>query len=126
MDLLSASLAGLILLFALSLLTTHVLGIRRDRFYRPFHFAGGFLSALLAIGLINAIVPGQFSSGAIIVLVLLFTLIVGLLWETYEWVQWRLFLKDTWRRPTLRDTTDDLGMDILGAIAALLVAALLR
>jgi len=105
-----ASLIGLILLFVLAQIATFVFKITRDHFYRPFHFAGGFLTA----SLIYSINPN-------ILIVILGTLLVGVLWEVYEYMLWRFILKDDRFKQEREDTIEDIALGFLGGLAAVVI-----
>ena len=119
-------LGGLIALFVLAQFAGFVLKIRSDGFYKPFHFAGGFLTAVLMFAVINKISAGQILFGDLAAYVLSLTVIVGILWEIYEWLLWRYFLKVKKLKPQRADTINDLMLDFLGGALAILILFLRR
>jgi len=104
---------GLILLFALAQITTFVFKISRNRFYSPFHFAGGFLAALFSFSFV-----GNY------LLALLLTIAIGVLWETYEYLFWKFVLKKKKFKPEREDTIQDIVLDFLGGITAVVILLL--
>ncbi len=102
------SFTGLVSLYSLSLFTSYVLNISSDKFYAPFHFLGGMLVGLFFFSLTrNA------------ALSLALTLTVGLLWEIYEQIIWKVFIKKKKYRPGRQDTINDLVLDLLGSLLAI-------
>jgi len=101
------SLIALLILFAASQISDHIFKIHNDNFYRPFHFAGGFFMTLLFF---------DFTKNYFLALFLAF--VAGVLWEAYEWAEWRYvprFHKKS-RKPKVRDTRNDILDDLLGAL----------
>ena len=103
------NLLGLAFLLIASLISAKVFKIRNDKFYAPFHFLGGLLTTFLLLGLF----------GRILVAILV-TVLVGILWEIGEWLLWKLIIKKQEYRPGGRDTVNDLLLDFLGGIAAIM------
>jgi VanZ family protein len=101
------SLAGMVGLYLLSNYTGYVLHIAKDGFYAPFHFLGGALTGIFVFSLTNE----PFLS-------VMITLMIGVLWEAYEQVFWRLFIKKKKYRPGYQDTINDLILDVVGAVVA--------
>lgn len=104
------SLTGLILLYSLSLFTSYKLNISNDNFYAPFHFAGGLLTGMFFFSLTER-AP----------LAVILTIMVGILWEVYEQIVWKLFVKKKKFQPKLPDTINDLVLDFLGSVVAVLL-----
>ncbi len=113
MSLRLASLLGLILLFALAQIATFAFKITRNRFYSPFHFAGGFLVATYLLSLY-----GNYTYA------ILGTIVVGVLWEVYEYFLWKI-LKDDRLKQERRDTIYDIVFDFLGGLTAVVIFLLL-
>lgn len=95
----------MITLFALAQIATFIFKITRDRFYAPFHFAGGFLVATLLYS-----ITGNY------LYAVLGTLGVGVLWEVYEYLLWRFVLKDDKFKQEKQDTINDVILDFLGGV----------
>lgn len=110
MSLMVASLLGLISLFALAQITTFVFKITRNRFYAPFHFAGGLLLAIFFFSLF-----GSYTFA------LLATLGTGVLWEVYEYLLWKFVLKKKKFKPERKDTVQDIVLDFLGGVTAVAI-----
>ena len=110
MDSRLASLLGLITLFVLAQIATFTFKITRNRFYSPFHFAGGFLVAFLLFSITGNYLYAVFG-----------TLGVGVLWEIYEYLLWILVLKEKRFKQERKDTINDLILDVLGGLSALAV-----
>ncbi len=103
------SLFGLIILFIADIFSVRIFKIHNDRFYSPFHFLGGLLTTFLFLGLYKNII-----------IALSLTIITGILWEIGEWLLWKLILKKQKYKPEARDTLNDLILDFLGGIIAVL------
>lgn len=99
------SLLGLIILYFFSLYAGYVLHILNDAFYAPFHFLGGVFTALFFYSLTQNVF-----------LTVPFVLTIGVLWEIYEQVVWKVFVRKNKLRPKLNDTASDLIFDTLGAL----------
>jgi len=112
MNLVAWSLAGLLVLFFLSHYTGYILNIRNDQLFAPFHFAGGVLVALLFYGLTRSYAMS-----------ILATLIIGIAWEIYEVMLWKLVLKKRKYKPKKDDTRNDLVLDFVGSLAAVALLA---
>ena len=110
-----ASLFGLVTLFVLAQIATFVYKITRNRFYAPFHFSGGFLSATLLYSIYGNLL-----------LALLGTVGIGVLWEIYEYLLWRFVLKDDKYKQEKQDTINDIVLDFGGGLTALLIFLLLN
>lgn len=115
MNLLSITGTGLFVLFVVSEICGHILKIKSQKFYMPFHFTGGVLTFLF----LNSFIKN-------LVLSVLFVFIVGVLWEIYEWLRWKYFLKEKMYKPEKGDTLNDLVLDIVGAIVGLGIWKLLH
>lgn len=104
------SLLGLVIIYILSNICGFVLNIRSNRFFTIFHFAGGLLTALFFFSFFNNYL-----------FVLILTVVTGVFWEVYEWLLWKYVLKKKQFKPERQDTINDIIVDILGAIVALLL-----
>lgn len=104
------SLVGIAYIFILAEISDLKFKIHSDKFYNFFHFSGGFVSCLFF-----------FSITANIFLSLLFVLTTGILWEVYEWVDWKFFRRNKLYKPKKEDTLEDLILDVLGALSMLIV-----
>ncbi len=113
MSLAAFSLIGLIALYLISLYFGYVRHITNDNFYAPFHFIGGILTGLFFFSLTHNV---AFS--------LVGTLMTGLLWEVYEQIVWKVFVKKKKFRPGRQDTFNDLCLDVLGSLLAVLLVRL--
>lgn len=98
-------LIGLIILFISAEVASFVYKIYFDKFYVVFHFVGGSLTYLLFLNL---------TKNRLLSLGLVLT--IGILWEIYEWLLWKFFLRKRQFKPGGKDTKNDLLMDILGAL----------
>jgi len=110
MSLVIASLLGLISLFVLAQLATFIFKITRNRFYSLFHFAGGFLVSTLLFRLSGNYLYAIFG-----------TLGIGVLWEIYEYLLWRFVQKDDKFKQERKDTINDIVLDFLGGITAIVI-----
>lgn len=114
---------GLVSLFVLDLICAIYFKIRSDAFYAPFHFVGGLLMAIFLFEIMRiadfAILGLNRSTLAVIG-----TVLVGASWELGEWLLWKLFLKKKKYKPGGRDTVNDLCLDLIGALAAILIIGL--
>lgn len=99
---------GLISLVALSYITTFIFHIYDDKFYNYFHLIAGILSASLFYNLFQ----NYF-------LALILTVALGILWEIFEWLQWKLLIKKKLFKPNPLDTRNDLFLDFIGGILGL-------
>ena len=106
---------GLAILLVADLVSVKVFKIHNDRFYAPFHFLGGLLPMLLFLGLFGRISVA-----------LSLTVLVGILWEIGEWLSRKLTIKKQEYGPRGRDTINDLILDFLGGIAAIIFWFLIR
>lgn len=111
MNLTTISLLALFIIFLVSRITDYVFKIRNDTFYRPFHFAGGFFVTLAAFDITKSFISS-----------IVITIIIGLLWEAYEWALWRYipYFHKRENKPGIEDTKNDLLLDLLGSVSALL------
>lgn len=114
MDITALSGLTLIFLFLFSYFCGFILKITSDKFYQPFHFAGGFLVFVFIDSFIN-------NRG----LSLILSVGIGIVWEIYEWLLWRYVLKKKLYKPKGADTKDDLIKGFLGGITALILKVLL-
>lgn len=105
---------ALVFVFVLSYTCGWAFKIRSDKFYRPFHFTGGFLTYVLADSLSFNQITG-----------LILVIFVGIAWEIYEWVFWKYLSKRKIDKPRKKDTTDDLIMDFVGGLSALILTGLI-
>lgn len=101
---------GLILLFVLAQISTFKFNIIRNRFYAPFHFAGGFLVSSLLFSLTGNFIYAVFG-----------TLGVGFLWEVYEYLLWRFVLHEDRFRQEKMDTIADVVLDFAGGLTAVII-----
>lgn len=53
-------------------------------------------------------------------------IIVGILWEIYEWIFWKHISRRKRDKPQKKDTTDDLFMDFLGGLSAFVLIDLVQ
>jgi hypothetical protein len=88
--------------------------ITSNNFYKPFHFMGGFFVYIF----IESVLKNKLLS-------LFLVVIVGILWEIYEWLLWRYILKRKRDKPQKKDTTNDLFMDLAGGVIAVIVFSFL-
>jgi hypothetical protein len=105
---------GLILLFVLAQISTFKFNIIRNRFYAPFHFAGGFLVGTLLFSLTGNYIYTVFG-----------TIGVGFLWEVYEYLLWRFVLKEDRFKQEKMDTIADIVLDFAGGLTAAIIFFLL-
>ena len=117
-----------LILFLLSLTITsaHLIAIEKNLYWRylwfdnPMHFAGGLLIGLIALwgiyesGLIKK-GKGAFNKKDAYIAAFLSTMIIGLLWEAFEFSLEQMFVLDN---NDLGDTLLDLIMDAAGALFA--------
>lgn len=109
------SFIALIFLYFLSYISCYLFKIHSNKFYRWFHFAGGFLIYIFVNSLINNSLLSLF-----------ITILVGIAWEIYEWLLWKFILKRKLDKPGKKDTTDDLIKDFLGGLTAFAVTELIQ
>jgi predicted membrane protein len=109
-----AAFGGLACLFILAEISGSVFKIYSNRFYSYFHFVGGALTFLFWQSLMNNLIS-----------CLLLTGLVGVLWEIYEYFDWKLFRKRKIYKPQDNDTINDLIMDMLGGLAVVIILAFL-
>lgn len=102
------SLLGLAVLLVADLVSVKVFKIHNDKFYASFRFLGGLLTTFLFLGLFGRILVA-----------LSLTILAGILWEIGERLLWKLIIKKQEYRPGGRDTINDLLLDFLGGIAAI-------
>ena len=103
------NLLGLIILLIANFISVKVFKIRNNKFYAPFHFLGGLLTMFLFLSLVGRILVA-----------LSLTILVGILWEITEWLWWKLVIKKQEYKPGGRDTMNDLILDFLGGITAII------
>ena len=105
---------ALVFVFVLSQICGYIFNIRADKFYKSFHFTGGFLTYILGDSLSLNKIAG-----------LIFVVFVGIAWEIYEWALWKYLSKKNIDRPRKKDTTNDLTMDFVGGLSALILTGLI-
>ena len=105
----------LVFLYFLSYICSYLFKIRSNKFYKWFHFAGGFLIYIF----VNSLINNQLLSLFIVIL-------VGIAWESYEWLLWKFIFKRKFEKPGKKDTTDDLIKDFLGGLTAFAVTELIQ
>lgn len=110
MSLAVKSLIGLIALFLVAQTTTFVFGVRNEKFYAPFHFGAGVFLGIIFFGLLGS--PFQ---------TIVLTIFLGILWEIYEEVMWKFFLKKRIFKPQRQDTVNDLFLDFLGSVFGIFI-----
>lgn len=99
---------ALVVLYIVANICGFGLKIRNNLFFYPFHFTGGVLVALLIYNLTaNKTVA------------FLGTISIGILWEVYEWLLWKYFLKKKEFKPQNLDTLLDILCDTAGALVIL-------
>lgn len=109
------SFIALVFLYFLSYACSYLFKIRSNKFYKWFHFAGGYLIYIFVNSLINNWMLSLF-----------LTILVGIFWEIYEWLLWRYILKRRFEKPQKKDTTDDLIKDFLGGLSAFAISQLVQ
>ena len=114
MNLTTLSFLALILLYALANICDRVFNIHSNKFYKMFHFAGGFFVYIF----INSLISNKLVS-------LFGVILVGVVWEIYEWLFWKYVSKRKIDKPQKKDTTNDLFMDFWGGTSALILTSLL-
>jgi hypothetical protein len=106
---------SLILLYLLAYGCYFVFRITSDKFYSPFHFMGGFLTFIFFNRLTHKVL-----------LSLILVVMIGIIWEIYEWLMWKYVSKKFFARPKKKDTTSDLFFDLLGGVLALILTSLIN
>ena len=101
---------GLGILYVLAQISTFVFDITDNEYYNYFHFTGGVLTGLLMYSFTNNYVSA-----------LLLTIVVGGLWEVHEWMLWKFFYHKKKFKQEKDDTINDLVLDSVGALTALVV-----
>jgi hypothetical protein len=109
------SFVALTFLYFLSYVCSYLFKIRSDKFYKWFHFAGGYLIYIFTNSLINNWLIS-----------LIITIFVGIAWEIYEWLSWKYIFKRKLEKPQKKDTIDDLIKDFLGGLSAFGVNQLIQ
>jgi len=109
------SLLGLIILFVVANISGFILNIRNDKFFNYFHFLGGLVVTIFFFSFTNNYLTA-----------LALTFITGILWEVYEWVSWKYFLKKKKYKPMKKDTKNDLVLDMVGGVVALIILTLVN
>jgi VanZ family protein len=104
------SLIALIALFLIAQVTTFIFGVRNEKFYAPFHFGAGILLGIIFFSITKSAL-----------LVIIFSITVGVLWEIYEQLMWKHVLKKEKFRPQRQDTINDLFLDFLGSILGIFI-----
>ena len=107
------SFIGLVSLVILSHITSLVFHILNDQFYSYFHLAAGILAVFLFFSL-----TGNF------VISIVLTGLLGVLWEVYEWFEWKLIVKKKKFQPQLSDTRNDLMVDFVGSLVGVVILVL--
>lgn len=115
MTLFYVSITLLIILYIGAKISTVVFKIYNDAFYSPFHFAAGVATSMFFWSLTQNIIIS-----------IVGTIIIGLLWEVWERIEWKYFLKDKRLKPKKMDTIYDLFYDTLGAVITILSITLLK
>lgn len=107
----------------IAIMVVYVLGNYYDLFRKiiwfdmPMHFAGGFAMGMLAISLASRARLSQNPKWAQVIYTVGFALIIGVLWEYYEFaIEQFTVEKFGWDRMMLRDTLNDLFFDSAGAL----------
>jgi len=90
-----------------------MLNIRNEKFFNYFHFSGGLVLTLFFFSFV-----GNYS------LSLLLTFVTGIVWEVYEWASWKYFLKKKKYKPMKKDTKNDLILDMVGGVVAIVILLL--
>jgi len=82
------------------------------------HFIGGIVAGLLFIYLYGALSSRASSRGESFILIFLFVLCIGLMWELYE-----IIIKSTgiWHPDYLLDTIADIFTDLSGGLSSYLI-----
>ncbi len=106
------SLIGLIGLVILSYITSFAFHILNDRFYSVFHLTAGILAAFFFY---------SFTQNHILSIIL--TMVVGIVWEVFEWYQWKWILKKKKYQPKPDDTKNDLIVDFAGSLIGVVILA---
>ncbi len=107
------SFLGLVIIFTVANISGFMLNIRNDKFFNYFHFLGGLVVTLFFFSFTSNYTQALF-----------LTLLTGILWEVYEWVSWKYFLKKKKYKPMKKDTRNDLILDMVGGMVAILILAL--
>lgn len=115
MNITNCSFLALVFLYFLSYTSCYLFKIRSNKFYKWFHFAGGYLIYVF----IDSIINNRLLSLFVVIL-------VGIAWEVYEWLLWKYILKSKFQKPQKKDTTDDLIKDFLGGLTAFAVSELVQ
>lgn len=101
-------------LYVLAYICDLVFKIHTDKFYSPFHLMGGFLVFVF----LNSFIQNKAVSLALVI-------VVGILWEIYEYILWKLFKGKPFKRPKKKDTTYDLIFDFIGGLTSLILTTLI-
>lgn len=107
------SLLGLVSLVILSYITTFAFHIRSDEFYNYFHLAAGILAMFFFYSLTTNFL-----------LSILLTELIGIIWEVYEWLEWKIILKKKKYQPQPDDTKNDLVLDFVGSLVGVVALVL--
>lgn len=106
---------ALVFLYFLSYISYYLFKIHSNKFYKWFHFAGGYLTYIL----VNSLMGNWLLS-------LIAVVLVGIAWEIYEWLLWKYILKRKSEKPQRKDTLDDLFKDFLGGLSAFALTQLVQ
>jgi len=98
-------LIGLISIVVLVHITSFVFNILDDRFYSIFHLGGAILGVFFFYSFTGSYV---FS--------IILTQLLGILWEIFEWSEWKFILKKKKYKPDPIDTRNDLVLDFIGSL----------
>lgn len=103
----------LVVLFILAHVSSLLLNLHNNDFFSHFHFVAGFLVTVLFFLLFKNYI-----------LALVLTVCIGVIWEFYEWVSWKYFIKKKSFKPERKDTIEDIILDFVGGLLALVILAL--
>lgn len=113
MNLLFLVVGALLALFLLSYISSLLLNLHNNDFFSHFHFVAGFLTTVFFFLLFKNYV-----------LALALTVCTGVIWEFYEVVSWRYLIKKKAFKPARKDTVEDIILDFVGGLLALVILAL--
>ncbi|OGG14627.1 hypothetical protein A2773_02465 [Candidatus Gottesmanbacteria bacterium RIFCSPHIGHO2_01_FULL_39_10] len=108
------SLIGLISIVVIVHITSFIFNILDDRFYSIFHIIGPILSVFFFYSFFNNYLIS-----------IILTLCIGILWEIFEYCEWKFILKKKKYKPDPVDTRNDLVLDFLGSLIGVLFLSLL-
>lgn len=112
MEITAWALVGLLAVYLLSHFAGYILNINDDRFYSPFHFTGGVLTAFFFYGLTNSYALSVAG-----------TMAIGIAWEIYEVLLWKYVYKKRKYKPKKDDTRNDLILDLVGSLTTIFLIA---